>query len=119
MAPRVTGQSNFPREILAAHVAGEPRQPRPETQSIENGRSFTQVRVIDPYVSFLILVGGESDRSEATVQGTPVRPVVAVVVGLAILLLVVSQVEELAQHALALEEVGAIVVLYRVIEPGF
>ena len=118
MTPLVTHQSNFPREFLAAHVAGESLRPGREMQSLENGRSLSQVRVMDPYVPFLILIGREANRSEATVHGTRVRPVVPAVVDLAILRLVVAQVEELAQHALALEEVGAIVVLYRVIEPG-
>ena len=125
MTPLVTHQSNFPREFLAAHVAGESLRPGREMQSLENGRSLSQVRVMDPYVPFLILIGREANRSEATanrseatVHGTRVRPVVPAVVDLAILRLVVAQVEEFAQHALALEEVGAIVVLYRVIEPG-
>lgn len=119
MASLVTSQSEFPRESLAAYVAGEPCRPSPETQGLENGRSFTQVWMMDPYVPFFILLGGEADRSEATVHGAPVWPVVAAVVVLAIFLPVVAQVEEFAQHALALEEIGAIVVLYRVTEPGF
>ena len=119
MAPLVTLQSDIPRETLAAHVACEPPRPGFEMQSLENGRPFTLVWVIGPYVPFFILFGRETDRSEATVHGTQERPVVAAVVGLAILLPVITLVEEFAQHALTLEEVGAVVVPYRVIEPGF
>lgn len=118
MAPLVTLQIDFPREVLVAGLAGEPRRLDPTTQSLENGRPFTLVRMIGPYVPVLILVGGEADRSEVTVDGTREGPVVAVVVRVAILLLVVAQVEEFAQRALALEEVGAIVVFNRVTEPG-
>ena len=96
MAPLVTLQSDLARECLAAHVARELRRPGPGTQSLEDGRPFALVGVVGPYVPFLVLVGGETDGSEAAVHWTQERPGVAAVVRLAVLLPVVALVEELA-----------------------
>jgi len=96
MAPLVTLQREIPRELLAAHLAWEYSRIGLRTQSFENGRPFTLVWVIGPYVPLLILDGKEPDRSATTVHGTQERPVVALIVGIAILLPVVALVEERA-----------------------
>ncbi len=119
MAPLVTLQRDLARECVAAQVALELRRPGPGTQGLEDGRPFALVGVVGPHVPFLVLVGGEADRGEAAVHGTQERPGVAAVVCVAVLLPIVAVVKELAEHALALEEVRAVVVLYRVAEPGF
>lgn len=60
---------DIPRESLAAHVAFEPSRHGIGTQSLKNGRPFSLVWVIRPYVSVPILARRETDRSEATVHG--------------------------------------------------
>jgi hypothetical protein len=106
MAPLVTSQGDFPREFLATYVASEPPRPSLGTQSLKDGRPFALVWVIGPHVSAPIFAGREADRSEVAVHGTQERPVVAAVVGLAVFPLVVTMVEEFAQHAPTLEELG-------------
>lgn len=118
MAPLMALQSDFPRKLLAADVAGEAQFPGPRMQSLENRRPIVVIRMIDPHVSLPVLFGGEAGKRKVAVQGTQERPFVAAVVGVAILFLVVALVKEPAQDALALEQIRAVVVAYCVVEPG-
>lgn len=67
---------------------------------------------------FFILLRGKPDGSCVALHGTLIGPVVAAVVGFAILLSVVADVEEFAQQALALEEIGAVIVFYSIMMVG-
>ncbi|GJC96171.1 GTPase IMAP family member 7-like [Colletotrichum higginsianum] len=112
VAPLVALEVDVAREGLGAHVAAELGGLDAAAHLQEGRGRVAQLRVVVADVAVLVLVGGEAEGGVvAGVERAPVRPVVPGLVGVAVAAGVEAAVEEGAEGAVALVEVGAVVEL--------
>lgn len=115
MVPDMSSQIDVAREIPRTQRALKPCPLRPPARLDERRRALGVVWMILPDVAIAVLVRREAKPVVAFLHGAVEGPVVSVDVVVSVLLVVESLVEEVAQQAVALVQLAAIVRRYGIV----